>query len=219
MIRTRELIDLLGSELKPTRRLRSPVFRTVYWVMVAAAVVALLSVGQGLRADLPLRLADRGFAIGLAAAAITAVCAALASFNLAIPGRARLWLLLPLPPLGVWLGSIGGQCLTHWVRYDAGRMAMDDTARCFATLVLTSLPLWLLMLVMLRRARPIHEVLTMLTGSLAVAATAATAMDLLHDLDASIMILLWNFGLGAVIVLLSALFSRPLLSVGPPLRQ
>jgi len=77
--------------------------------------------------------------------------------------------------------------------------------------ILTSLPLWLLMLLMLRRSGAVRRVLPMLTGSLAVAATAGVAMGLLHALDSSAMILLWNFGIGAAIVLVSTMFSRPLL--------
>lgn len=89
-------------------------------------------------------------------------------------------------------------------------MAMGDTARCFATVILTGLPLWLLMLLMLRRSGAVRRVLPVLAGSLAVAAAAAVAMDLLHVLNASVMVLLWNFGTGAAIVLVSSLCSRPL---------
>lgn len=211
MIRTPDLVELLVSELKPVRRLRSPVFRAISWVLVAGAVVILLGIGQGVRGDLSARLGETAFAVGIAATVATAVCAAVAAFALAVPGRSRLWALLPLPPLLTWISAVGHQCLTHWIRYDAGGMAMGETARCFATLALTSLPLWLLMLLMLRRARPVREVPPMLAGSLAVAAMAATAMGLLHQLDASVMILLWNFGTGAAIVIASALSSRVVL--------
>ena len=212
MIRTTELIDVLAGELKPVRRLRPPLFRAACWGFVAAAIVVLLTISQGVRADLGQRLGDASFVVALAGSAATAVCAAAAAFALAVPGRSRLWALLPLPPLLLWIAAIGRQCLTHWVRYEGGAMLMGDTARCFATVILTSLPLWLLMLLMLRRSGAVRRVLPMLAGSLAVAATAGAAMNLLHALDASAMILLWNFGTGGIIVLLSAFFSRPLLS-------
>lgn len=208
MIRTPELIDLLAGELKPVRRLRPPIFRAILWAFVAGVVVLLLAVSQGMRGDLAQRLPDGSFALALGGAAATALCAAAAAFALAVPGRSRLWALLPLPPLLLWIAAIGRQCLTHWVRYDSGTMMMGDTARCFATVILTSLPLWLLMLLMLRRSGAVRRVLPTLAGSLAVAATAGVAMDLLHRLDASAMILLWNFGTGAVIVLFATLFGR-----------
>jgi hypothetical protein len=211
MIRTPELIDVLTGELKPVRRLRSPAYRAMCWGIVAGVIVVLLGISQGLRADLAQRVVDVSFTLALAGSAATAVCAATAAFALAVPGRSRLWVLLPLPPLLLWIAAIGRQCLTRWVSYDGGAMMMGDTARCFATVILASLPLWLLMLLMLRRSGAVHRVLPILAGSLAVAATAGVAMDLLHALDASVMILLWNFGSGGVIVLISTLLSQPLL--------
>jgi len=211
MIRTSELVDVLAGELKPVGRLRSPLFRGMCWGLVAAVIVLFLAISQGLRGDLAQRLGEISFAIALAGSGATAISAAVAAFALAVPGRSRLWALLPLPPLLLWVTAIGRQCLTHWVRYDGGAMMMGDTARCFATVILTSLPLWLLMLLMLRRSGAVRRVLPMLTGSLAVAATAGVAMGLLHALDSSAMILLWNFGIGAAIVLVSTMFSRPLL--------
>jgi hypothetical protein len=214
MTRTPELIDLLASELKPVRRLRSPIVRGACWVLVAAVVLALLAVSQGVRADLSQRMGEPAFALALVGSVATAICAAAAAFALAVPGRSRLWAFLPLPPLAVWTAGISRQCLTHWVVYDAGAMAMGDTARCFATVILTSLPLWLLMLLMLRRSGSVSRALPMLAGSLAVAAMAGVAMNLLHRLDASAMILLWNFGTGAVIVLVSTLVGKAMLRSG-----
>lgn len=42
--------------------------------------------------------------------------------------------------------------------------------------------------------------LTVVVGSLAVAAITASALSLFHDLDATVMILAWNFGTAAPIV-------------------
>jgi hypothetical protein len=211
MTRTPELINLLADELKPVRRLRSPWFRAMSWGMVAAVIMALLAISQGVRADLFQRISDVSFTVALGASAATAVFAAAAAFALAVPGRSRLWALLPLPALLLWISAIGHQCLTRWVSYDAGAMMMGETIRCFATVVLTSLPLWLLMLLMLRRSGAVRRVLPLLAGSLAVAGAAGGAMNMLHTLDASAMILFWNFGIGAIIVVASALFSQPLL--------
>ena len=164
MTRTPELIELLAGELTPVRRLRSPVFRGTCWVLVAVLIVSLLAVSQGVRTDLPARLADPSFAAALLGPVATAVCAAIAAFAMSIPGRSRIWMLLPAPPLMLWVAGVGRQCLSHWVRYDAGTMAMGDTARCLATVVLTSLPLWLLMLLMLRRSGLLGRVWPMLAG-------------------------------------------------------
>ena len=219
MTGTPELIELLAGELKPVRRLRPPLVRGLCWIFVAVLVVALLAVSQGVRGDLAERLGDSSFALAMIGSAATAICAATAAFALAVPGRSRAWALLPLPPLGLWVASIGRQCLTHWVRYDGGAMAIGDTARCFATVVLTSLPLWLLMVLMQRRSGSLSRAMPMLAGSLAVAAMAGSAMNLLHQLDASVMIVLWNFGSGAAILVASAIFAIVCPATNPSLRK
>lgn len=78
----------------------------------------------------------------------------------------------------------------------------------FATLVLTSLPLSLAMLVMLRYAAPLRPTAATMMGSLAVAAITATALSLFHVIDASVMILMWNLGTAILFVGLSGAFGR-----------
>jgi hypothetical protein len=78
--------------------------------------------------------------------------------------------------------------------------------------VLTSLPPSLALLVMLRYAAPLRPMAETLTGSLAVAAITATALSLFHDLDATVMILVWNLGTASIMVGLAALFGRRLFS-------
>ena len=48
-------------------------------------------------------------------------------------------------------------------------------------------------------------------GALAVAAIAATALALVHDLDATVMILLWNFGTAAVFLAIAGGVGRRIL--------
>ena len=88
--------------------------------------------------------------------------------------------------------------------------------RCFATLVLTSLPLSLAMLMMLRYAAPLRPTAVTLAGSLAVAAITATALSLLHDLDATVMILMWNLGTAALFVGLGGAFGGTMFSWAGP---
>jgi len=46
----------------------------------------------------------------------------------------------------LWLSNVGYQCLTQWIAIGSDGMSLGDAARCFATVVLTSLPLSLAML-------------------------------------------------------------------------
>jgi hypothetical protein len=74
--------------------------------------------------------------------------------------------------------------------------------------VLTSLPLSLAMLVMLRYAAPLRPTAVTLMGSLAVAAIAATALSLFHTVDATVMILMWNLGTAVLFFALAGVFGR-----------
>jgi hypothetical protein len=208
MIRTSDLVSSLATDLRPVRRLRSPLVRAVCWLMLAAVILALLAVVQGLRPDLAPRLGAPVFTAGLAATHLTGILAAVAAFLVSLPDRSRLWLLLPVPALVMWLSNTGYQCLSQWISIGPEGIGLGETARCFATLVLTSAPLSLVMLVMLRHAAPLRPRLVTVMGSLSVAALTATALFLFHSLDATVMILMWNLGTAVIFVALGSVFSR-----------
>lgn len=212
MITTPELISLLAANATPVRRLRPPLTRTAIWLLFAAFILGLLAVGHGVRSDIAERLQQPVFVVGIASSLLTGVLAAIAAFMASLPDRSRLWSLLPVPTLGVWVSTIGYGCLTNWVSIGPNGMLLGETARCFATLVLTSLPLSLAMLVMLRYAAPLRPTAVIITGSLAVAAMTATALSLFHNLDATVMILAWNLGVAALIVGLGRMFGQRMFS-------
>ncbi len=202
MIRTPDLIEALVADARAVRRLRSPVVRTGVWLVMPAAVFALLALGHGVRPDLGQRLLQPEFVVGLAAPLLTGVLAALASFMLNLPDRSRAWILLPMPALLTWMLALGYGCLTNWVALGPGGMQLGESARCFATVLVTSLPLSLALFAMLRHGALLGARALSLVASLAVAAMSAAAMSLFHRLDASAMVLIWNLGVAAVIVAL-----------------
>ena len=208
MIATPDLIESLAANMKPVRRLRPPVTRAACWLLLAAMVVALLAVSQGIRPDLAQRLHDPAFAVGMAGAALTGVLAAIAAFLVSLPDRSRLWLVLPAPAVAIWLSNIGYQCLTQWISMGPNGVSLGEATRCLATLVLTGLPLSLAMLVMLRYAAPLRPTAVTLMGGLSVAAITATALSLFHASDATLMIIMFNIGTAAMFVGLGSLFGR-----------
>jgi hypothetical protein len=209
---TPQLIESLVASAEPVRRLHPPVVRAALWLLFAAAVVGLLAVSHGLRPDLDIRLQRPMFVTGIAASILTGILAAIAAFIVSLPGRSRLWLLLPVPALVLWVSTISYECLANWVGLQSGGIDLDKMADCLATLVLTSVPLWLALLVMLRYAALLEPPTVAMMAGLAVAAIAATALSLLHDLDATVMILIWNLGTAALLVGLGAVFGRRMLS-------
>jgi hypothetical protein len=208
---TQDLIDALVEHGTPVRRLRPPLLRACAWLLLAGFILALLAALHGVRADLVERLHQPGFVVGHVAALLTGVLAALASFMISLPDRSRQWLLLPAPALAVWVSTIGYGCLTDWVSIGPQGVQLGETVRCFATVLLSSVPLSLAMLVMLRYAALLRADAVVMTGGLAVAAMTATALSLLHELDATAMILVWNAGIVALIAGLGGVFGRRML--------
>ncbi|WP_456776008.1 NrsF family protein [Bradyrhizobium sp. USDA 4369] len=205
---TLDLIASLASDMKPVKRLQPPLLRALGWLSSAAVLLVLLAVNRGIRPDLAERLQDPAFATSMAAALATGVLAAVAAFHISLPDRSRLWLLLPVPTVCIWLSNIGYQCLTHWVVIGPEGVSPGEAVRCFSTLALTGLPLSLLLGVMLRYAAVLRPTAVAVTGSLAVGALTAAALSLFHTIDASAMILMWNVGTALVFATLGAVFGQ-----------
>ncbi len=211
MTQTPELIDALVACATPVKRLRPPPLRALQWLAGAALILALLALGHGVRSDLMAHLRQPVFAVSIIAALATGVLAALSAFALSLPDRSRWWLLLPLPTLAVWISTVTYGCVTDWVSIGPDGMHLGETARCFATLLLTSVPLSLALCVMLRHAALLRANEAALMAGLATAAITSTALSLLHDLDATMMILVWNLGVATIIIALSRMFGHRLL--------
>jgi hypothetical protein len=215
MTTTSSLIDSLVADVKPVRRLGPPSIRTVCWLLFAVLILAFVAVGHGVRPDLMLKLHQPAFVTNVAAALITGALAALASFIASVPGRSWRWLLLPVPALAVWISTISYGCLTNWVNIGPEGMSAGEATRCFATLALTGIPLSLTMLIMLRHVARLAPTPIAMMASLAVAAMTAVALSLFHPIDATIMILMWNFGVAVLFLTVSGLGGRRLFgSVG-----
>jgi hypothetical protein len=210
--RTPDLIDALVETAAPVRRLRPPIVRAGLWLAFAAAVLCLIAIAHGVRPDFSDRVRQPLFVLGMLGALATSILAAVASFRLSLPDSSRLWAVLPLPALALWMATIGYGCLTDWVSMDPNGVHMGEAVRCFATLLMTSVPLSIAMLIMLRYAALLRPAEVSIMGGLAVAAVTAFALSLFHDLDATVMILIWNLGAAVLIAALGSLFGRSMLT-------
>jgi hypothetical protein len=209
--RTPDLIDALVETATPVRRLRPPIVRAGLWLAFAAIVLGLIAIAHGMRPDFSDRVRQPLFVLGMLGALATSILAAVASFRLSLPDSSRLWAVLPLPALALWVATIGYGCLTDWVNMDPDGVHIGEAVRCFATLLMTSVPLSIAMLIMLRYAALLRPVEVSIMGGLAVAAVTAFALSLFHDLDATVMILIWNLGAAVLIAALGSLFGRSIL--------
>lgn len=208
MITTPELIDSLAANAGPVQRLRSPIIRAACWLLFAGFVLVLLAVAHGLRPDLAARMDEPIFVYGLAASVLTGILAAVASFVISLPDRSRLWAFLPLPAFLAWMSTISYGCLTHWVAPMPAEGIAAAEMECFAMMLLTSIPLSLTMLLMVRYAASYRPRPVVVMGSLAVAALVAAALSIFHDHNAAGLVLIWNVGLTIVVVGFGGLFGR-----------
>jgi hypothetical protein len=208
MATTEELIDFLAANARPVRRPRLPLLRCAFWLALATVVLAMLGISHGIRPDLAERLQEPLFALRVAAALVTGILAAISAFLISLPDRSEGWALLPLPGVAVWFSTIGYGCLTDWVSLGPGGVHLGEAVSCFATLVLTSTPLSLAMFVMMRQVGPWRPTPVTLSGALAVAALTATALSLFHQLDATVLVLLWNLGTAALFMAFGGILCR-----------
>src|SRR5215472_2468783 len=211
MSTTPELIDALVRRMTPVRPLRPPIARAGVWLALAGLILWLLAAVHGPRADLSERLQQPDFLAGLAAALSTGALAALAAFMLGLPDRSDRWALLPVPPLAAWISTIGHGCLVDWVSLGPEGLQWGETARCFAIVLSTSVPLGLVLLIMLRHAAFLRARAVAITGGLAVAALSAAAVTLLHPVEATVLILIWNGGVVALMAGLATALGQKML--------
>jgi len=210
--KTPDLIDALVENAAPVRRLRPPLLRAGLWLAFAATVLGLIAIAHGVRTDFSDCVRQPLFVLSMIGALATGILAAVASFRISLPDSSRWWVVLPLPALALWVATIGYGCLTDWVSMDPDGVHMGEAIRCFATLLMTSVPLSIAMLVMLRHAALLRPTEVSVMGGLAVAAVTAFALSLFHDLDATVMILMWNLGAAVLIAALGSLFGRTMLT-------
>jgi hypothetical protein len=202
---TEQLIAELSRGLAQVRPLRAPIVRALQWLTLAALLsTALVLMMHPNLAVFRLRASDPRLALELGATLITGIVAIVAAFHLAIPDRAGRWALAPLPPLLVWLASSGLGCLQNGI----GTRDYD----CFVFVIAASVPLSLLLLWFLRRARPIAPLPVALTGGLGVAALGAFVLQFFHPFDVTVLDLAVHAAAVATVLVVAATAGRRALS-------
>lgn len=201
-----KLIADLTADLQPVHRLARPFWRAAGWVGIALVVngLAVLMHG-GMRPDIMPMLMTPSYSMLLSATIITGILSAVAVFMISIPGRSRYWAALPLPGVLFWFASAGYGCFADWVKMGPQGLQMGHSVDCFTWIMVISLPLSLVLYFMVRHAAWIRPGPTLVLGMLSTAAFAATGLSLLHDLDTSMMIMVWHGGAILILLGLSAL--------------
>lgn len=191
---TDEMITALSHGVRPIHRVIRPPRLTMRWFVIAGLVVGGMVALRGPRADLSLRLQDTTFVISILGAIATAILAGVAATITSMPDRSRLWGLLAIPPAVLWLSTIGEGCLLSWQPLARSPLPDNEPMDCIITLLSVAVPLSVAMIWMLRHAAMFRTTDVAVNAGLAVAAGAATALAAIHQFDASLLVLIWSFG-------------------------
>ena len=205
------LIDQLAARAAPVKRLSSPLRRTALWLLLAAIIIALVVASFGARPGWLQDMQVASTAIEWFASILTGALAAYAVFQISVPGRSPSWAWLPLPAALLWLGGIGLGCMADAARIGSDAFVVETgSAECAWAITLTSLPLGLVMLLMVRHAGVVRPAPTAVLAALSAAALSAAGVSVIHAGENAFMVLLWHVGAVVVLSTLSGLFGRHL---------
>jgi hypothetical protein len=207
-VKTEDLVRNLTTNAEPVTRLRPPMARAVSWLLLSLTYVAGVVLVVGVRPDIQARLTESRFLLEVVATFMTGAMAAAAAFCAGCPGRPIWERFAPVPFLLVWLASLGEGCWQTWTQPGQG-LQVDFV--CLPSILAVALVPCILMFVMIRRGAPVAPMTTTALGALASAALGAGALRLFYTLDASVMILVWQFGSVILLSLVAALFGRAVL--------
>lgn len=202
---TMHLIEVLAAKAQPVKRLRSPMLRAASWL---GAVGALIALAIWLFSDLTLsmqRLQDARLDCEMAGMLLTGILAVVAAFHLSLPDRSAAWALLPLPPLALWLASMGYNCYRHWF---TDGWALGSSWDCLKFIVGVSVPLCASLLYLLHRAAPLAPMRVAAIGGLGVASIAAFALQFFHPFDVTFLDLGTQVITVGLVVLATSVYER-----------
>lgn len=207
---TEHYVDLLTAELKPVRRLRSPLLYAALWLVASATVVGALVLHHGMRPDIGQLLGQASYRALFIACIATAGLGAVATFMISLPDRTPLWALLPAPGLLLWFGCAGLGCYADWLRAGPEGLVFGTSFSCLGWIVAVSLPLDALLIFMIRHAAFVRPRLALSIGMMSAAALASAGLMLFHEIEATLMIFVWHSA-AALILCAAANLGAPVL--------
>ena len=182
--------------------------RAGLWLGAFVAIVAAVTWETGAWPLMIERLRLTRFAVEMAATFLTGIAAVIAAFHLSLPDRSRLWMVLPLPPLALWLASSGYGCYENWIAEGPQGWRLGRSSDCFIFILTMSIPVAVALYFALRRALPLDPLRVMAVGGLGVAGLAAATLQFYHPFDVTIIDLAVHVTAVLIVVACVALSGR-----------
>lgn len=211
---TEEFIRSLGANLVPVQPLRRPWIRAAIWLAFSLPYLAVMVFVMSPRNDLLSKLSDTRFVVEQIAALTTGIVAAAAAFAMVVPGYTRKLLVALLFPAAIWLGSLSRGCLLDWSQRGVGGLSLRSDWMCLPAIILMGAIPAVAMAIMLRRGAPLAPRVTTALGGLAAAGIGDFGLRLVHPEDASLMVLVWQFGVVCALSIIAGWAGRYLLNWG-----
>ena len=209
-MRTEELITQLSRGLRPVRRLPSPLAMLGLWCLFCVGVIGAALLVSGLRADFAAWLMEGFDLYHLMSAALVALTAGYAAFQLALPDRDQRWALLPVPAVVGWLVTMGWGCLEDLARLGPEALQLGVSLPCLGFIIGLGVPMTAAIAFLTRHAALLRPVPVAALGALSAAAFASLGLTLVHELDAAMMVLVWH-GIAVLVVTALGAVAGPLL--------
>lgn len=180
-MKTEELIADLASRATPVRPLPTPVIRLASWLAIATACAVGGVLTFGARQDITVRLLQPDFAWTLVVGATAAALAGLAALVLAIPGaeRSPALRIVTVSLLAAWAAGL----IAVSMRGGIDVAADHHWPACFARVVAVALVPAGVLLLMIRRAAPLHPSWTGWLLAVAALAAGAIAVQIVCPID------------------------------------
>ena len=210
-MQTNDLIQQLANKTSLVHFLPSTPVRLAKWLAISVPAVLAMLLIMPPRPDLAQKLAEPRFLIEELAALATCLAAAVAALSIGVPGSSRRFLWLPVLPLLVWFLTLGHGCVSSWLRLGPDGLRLTPEWECLPVIMMTGAIPAIAMALMIRRGAPLMPRTTVALGALAAAALANVALRLFHSQDASLMVLVWQFGTVAMVTVLGGGIGNSLL--------
>lgn len=197
------LIEKLGREIKPVRRIWPTGLRVMAWLAVAlpCAVAASFLVPRGLTdwSQPGAKLAS----LQIALAFLLGTLAIRGAFTLSIAGRRPLSWKALLPIALMWFGlSVINMQGNGTILHD------DDSTRCFTFLMVVSTPMMLLMIASLRRSRSLHPVRSLAMAGVGISSLAVSLLAFCHPVHLHVLDFVMHLAAVVSIVALTILVGK-----------
>jgi hypothetical protein len=200
-MKTDDLIERLGTDLRPVRPLASPWRRAAIWLVIAGGYLALVLVVSWLRRGALLGVSTEPvYLLQQAGLIATAVPAAVAAFASVIPGDSRRLRWMPLAAVAIVMLT-----LVWGIARDVNTQGIVGVGRetdwpCVISIVVGGAILWSVAAVMLRRGAPLAPASTSLLAGLAAVSLANLEACVTRSHAFSVTVLVWH-GMTSMLVI------------------